>query len=63
MQDLLYVSFDKDPKTGETGICVGRQISKEEHKILVMYLDHDAETLYKLLTEQGALREVQHDLT
>jgi hypothetical protein len=62
MQDLLYVSFDKNPKTGETGICVGRVINKDEHKILTMYLDHDAEVLYKLLTEQGALREVQHDL-
>lgn len=58
MQDLLYVSFDKNPKTGETGICVGRVINKDEHKILTMYFDHDAEILYTLLTKQGALREV-----
>lgn len=52
MQDLLYVSFDKDEKKNECGICVGRQNKDGSHTILKMKLDEQAEILYKLLTEQ-----------
>lgn len=59
MTDLLYVSFDKNEKTGETGLCVGRQTGKEEHTILKMVLDEQAELLYKVLTNQSIkVREV-----
>ncbi len=53
MQDLLYVSFDKDEKKNECGICIGRQNEDGSHTILKMELDEQAEILYKLLTEQG----------
>ena len=59
MTDLLYVSFDKNEKTGETGLCVGRQTGKGEHAILKMVLDEQAELLYKVLTDQSIkVREV-----
>lgn len=52
MQDLLYVSFDKDEKKNEIGLCVGRPNADHSHTILKMVLDDKAETLYKILTEQ-----------
>lgn len=52
MHDLLYVSFDKDEKKNECGICIGRQNKDGSHTILKMELDEQAEILYKLPTEQ-----------
>ncbi len=52
MQDLLYVSFDKDEKKNEIGLCVGRQNADQSHTILKMVLDDKAENIYKILTEQ-----------
>jgi hypothetical protein len=54
MQDLLYISFDKDEKDKDmTGICVGRPNADGSHSILKMELGEQAELLYKLLTEQN----------
>ena len=52
MTDLLYVSFDKNEKNGEVGICIGRDYKDGRQKILKMELDEQAEILYRLLTEQ-----------
>lgn len=52
MQDLLYVSYDKDEKRNETGLCVGRVNKDGSHTILVMYLDENADKLYEALTKQ-----------
>lgn len=52
MEDLLYVSFDKNEKKFETGLCVGRPNKDGSHTILKMVLDDEAEQLYKVLTEQ-----------
>ena len=52
MNDLLYVSFDKNEKNGEVGLCVGRVNDDGSHTILKMELDEQAEILYRLLTEQ-----------
>ena len=62
MQDLLYVSFDKDEKKNECGICVGRQNKDGSHTILKMKLDEQAEILYKLLTEQEAFKLIKNRL-
>lgn len=53
MIDLLYVSFDKDEKNGETGICIGRKKDDGSHVVLKIELDEQAEILYRLLTEQS----------
>lgn len=53
MTDLLYVSFDKNEKNGEVGLCVGRVNDDGSHKILKMELDEQAEILYKILTDQS----------
>lgn len=53
MTDFLYVSYDKDEKKNETGICIGRINKKGEHEILKMELDEQAKILYKVLTDQS----------
>jgi len=53
MTDLLYVSFDKNEKNGEVGLCVGRANDDGSHTILKMELDEQAEILYKILTDQS----------
>lgn len=52
MTDFLMVSFDKDEKTNEVGICVARQ-TKAKTNVLKMELDEQAELLYKALTDQS----------
>jgi len=52
MTDLLYVSYDKNEKNNETGLCVGRVGKNGLTDILKMVLDDEAEILYKLLTDQ-----------
>ena len=59
MEDLLYVSFDKNDKNGETGLCVGRVNDDGSHTILKMVLDEQAEILYHLLTEQTTKAEIK----
>lgn len=51
MTDFLNVSFDKDEKKFESGLCVGRLNKDGSHTILKMVLDDEAEHLYKVLTE------------
>ena len=53
MEDLLYISFEKNEKNGETGLCVGRVNDDGSHTILKMELDEQAEMLYKVLTDQS----------
>jgi hypothetical protein len=53
MTDFLYVSYDKDEKRNEIGICIGRINKKGEHEILKMELDEQAKILYKVLTDQS----------
>lgn len=51
MTDFLMVSFDKDEKTNEVGICVVRQ-TKAKTNVLKMELDEQAELLYRALIDQ-----------
>ena len=53
MQDLLYVSFEKNEKNGETGICIVRNLKDGDCECLKMELDKQAELLYKVLTDQS----------
>lgn len=52
MTDFLVVSFDKDEKTNEVGICVARR-TKTKTNVLKMELDEQAELLYRALTDQS----------
>lgn len=52
MTDFLLVSFDKDKKRNEVGICVVRQ-TKTKTNVLKMELDEQAELLYRALTDQS----------
>lgn len=52
MSDLLFVSFDKDERRNETGICSGRKNKDGSYSILKMELDKKADYLYALLTNQ-----------
>ena len=52
MNDLLFVSFDKDERRNEIGICIGRKNKDGSHSILKMELDKKADYLYALLTDQ-----------
>lgn len=61
MEDLLYVSFDKNEKNGETGLCVGRVNDDGSHSILKMELDEQAEILYKILTDQSIKAQIRSD--
>lgn len=61
MEDLLYVSFDKNEKNGETGLCVGRVNEDGSHTILKMELDEQAEILYKVLTDQSVKFKVNNN--
>ena len=61
MQDLLYVSFDKDEKNNKCGICIVRR-TKDNYRVLKMALDEQAEILYKLLTEQEAFELIKNRL-
>lgn len=59
MQDLLHVSFEKNEKNGETGICIIRPSKNKNVNVLKMELDEQAELLYKVLTNQSVkIREV-----
>ena len=59
MQDLLHVSFEKNEKNGETGICIIRHSKSKNVNVLKMELDEQAELLYKVLTNQSVkIREV-----
>ena len=59
MQDLLYVSFEKNEKNGETGICIVRNLKDGDCECVKMELDEQAELLYKVLTNQSVkIREV-----
>lgn len=56
MTDFLIVSFDKNEKTNEVGICVARQTEEKNGmhtSVLKMELDEQAELLYKALTDQS----------
>ena len=59
MTDLLYVSFDKNEKNGEVGLCVCRVNDDGRQTILKMELDDQAEILYRLLTEQMTKAEIK----
>ena len=59
MEDLLYVSFEKNDKNGETGLCVGRTNKDGSHTILKMELDDQAEILYKILTDQSIKAQIR----
>ena len=63
MQDLLYISFDRDEKDEDmTGICIGRPNPDGTHTILKMTLGTQAELIYKLLTTQSMkIKEVEDE--
>lgn len=59
MTDFLNVSFDKNERNGEVALCVGRRDDDGVYIILKTELDEQAETLYRLLTEQSAKAEIK----
>lgn len=59
MEDLLIVSFDKNDRNNEAGLCVVRKHPNGDATILKMELDEQARILYKLLTDQSAKAEIK----
>ena len=51
MKDKLFVTYDKDERRNETGLCVGRE-TDDKVEILKMVLDEEADKMYMLLTDQ-----------
>ena len=53
MTDVLTVTYDIDEKKNEKGICIVRvEKEKASYNVIKMALDEEAETLYKLITDQ-----------
>lgn len=59
MEDLLIVSFDKNDRNNEAGLCVVRKHPNGDTKVLKMVLDEQARILYRLLTDQSAKAEIK----
>lgn len=51
MNDLLIVSFDKNNRNNNAGLCVTRKHPDGGVTVLKMALDEQARILYKLLTD------------
>lgn len=59
MEDLLIVSFDKNDRNNEAGLCVARKHPSGDTTVLKMALDEQARILHKLLTDQSAKAEIK----
>ena len=59
MEDLLMVSFDKNDRNNEVGLCVAREHPSGDITVLKMELDEQARVLYRLLTDQSAKAEIK----
>lgn len=59
MEDLLIVSFDRNDRDNEAGLCVTRKHPNGDITVLKMALDEQARILYKLLTDQSAKAEIK----
>lgn len=59
MEDLLMVSFDKNDRNNEAGLCVAREHPSGDTTVLKMELDEQARILYRLLTDQSAKAEIK----
>ena len=58
MEDLLIVSFDKNDRNSEAGLCVARKHPNGDTTVLKMTLDEQARILYRLLTDQSTKAEI-----
>lgn len=61
MEDLLIVSFDKNDRDNEAGLCVARKHPNGDTTVLKMALDEQARILHRLLTDQSAKAEVMKE--
>ena len=59
MEDLLIVSFDKNDRDNEAGLCVTRKHPNGDITVLKIVLDEQARILHKLLTDQSAKAEIK----
>lgn len=59
MEDLLIVSFDKNDRNNEVGLCVARKHPNGNTTVIKMALDEQARILYKLLTDQSTKAEIK----
>lgn len=59
MEDLLIVSFDKNDRNNEAGLCVARKHPNGDTAILKIALNEQARILYRLLTDQSAKAEIK----
>lgn len=59
MEDLLMVSFDKNDRNNEAGLCVARKHPNGDITVLKMELDEQARILYRLLTDQSVKVEIK----
>lgn len=59
MNDLLIVSFDKNDRNNNAGLCVTRKHPDGGVTVLKMALDEQARILYKLLTDQSVKAEIK----
>lgn len=59
MEDLLIVSFDKNDRNNEAGLCVARKHPNGDTTVIKMALDEQAKILYRLLTDQSAKAEIK----
>ena len=59
MEDLLMVSFVKNDRNNEAGLCVAREHPSGDITVLKMELDEQARILYRLLTDQSAKAEIK----
>ena len=61
MDDLLIVSFTKNDRNNEAGLCVARKNPNGDTTVLTMVLDEQAIILYRLLTDQSSKAEIMEE--
>lgn len=59
MEDLLIVSFTKNDRKNEAGLCVARTNPNGDTTVLKSELDEQARILYRLLTDQSSKAEIK----
>jgi len=58
MEDLLIVSFTKNDRNNEAGLCIARKDPNGDTTVLKIALDEQARILYRLLTDQSSKAEI-----
>lgn len=61
MKNIITVSYDNNEPDYPAVICfIAKRASRESQEMRVAYVGKEAEELYKIVTQQGYLKELLH---